>query len=236
MEYRASKNKFIRLTLILYILMSTIMLVTTFCKYLLIDFSFFISGRGIFLFLLILLLCFSLLKFAGFYQEIIINSVFVISFFSFGLAGLLVRGLGSYIIPNEFYRYQTIETRKTNESYEKLYPTTGIYGVETGSEIIYDHPIIKQGVYKIDEKLELLKGKFHQENEFVETENFFFKATPYLFGFDIELKTIDFILLPFYFILNIFFTVTPLVFVLLAIEILLYYLKLNKSILNFFEY
>ena len=144
MEYRASKNKFIRLTLILYILLSTIMLVTTFCKYLLIDFSFFISGRGIFLFLLILLLCFSLLKFAGFYQEIIIKSVFVISFFSFGLAGLLVRGLGSYIIPNEFYRYQTIETRKTNESYEKLYPTTGIYGVETESEIIYDHPIIKQ--------------------------------------------------------------------------------------------
>jgi len=182
------------------------------------------------------LLCFSLLKFAGFYQEIIIKSVFVISFFSFGLAGLLVRGLGSYIIPNEFYRYQTIETRKTNESYEKLYPTTGIYGVETESEIIYDHPIIKQGVYKIDEKLELLKEKLQEENEIVYTENFFFKATPYLFRFDIELKTIDFILLPFYFILNIFFTVTPLVFVLLAIEILLYYLKLNKSILNFFEY
>lgn len=234
MQYKTPKNKFVRLTLILNILLIMIMLVTTFFKYLF-DFSFFISGRGIFLFLLILLLCFSLLKFAGFYKKIILNSVFVICFFSFGLAGLFVEYLGSYFIPSEFYEYQTIETRKTNKSYEKTYPTTGIYGIETESEKVHFHPIVKQGVYKIDEKLEIIKKEFHKKNEMVRTENFFFKTTPYLFGFDLKLKTIDFILLPFYFVLDIFLVVFPSVFILLAIDILLHHLNSKRSILNIFE-
>lgn len=158
-----------------------------------------------------------------------------IYFFSFGLSGLFVENFGSYIIPNKFYNYQAIETRKTNESHEKIYPTAGIYGIETDSETIYDYPKIKQGVYEIDEKLELLKEKLQEENEIVNTKNFFFKTTPYLFGFDIELKIIDFILLPLYLILYIFFTVTPLVFFLLIIEVLLHYLKFKKSIYTLFD-